>query len=148
MWIGGGEDYCNLCELKNVMITGWLPRKEALQVLSQLDIYLQTSLWEGMPLSVIEAMLAGIPVIVRDAVGNRDVVEHGKTGFVASSPEEMLGFTQRLLIDSKLRLEMGKTAQTRARDRFCLGRLHREIKELYSGTFKKIETRSQESKHG
>lgn len=44
------------------------------------DIFLSTSRWEGMPLAVLEAMSEGLPVVATDVVGNRDVVEDGKTG--------------------------------------------------------------------
>lgn len=44
--------------------------------------YLSTSRWEGMPLAVLEAMAHGLPAVVTDVVGNRDVVAHEKTGFL------------------------------------------------------------------
>lgn len=44
--------------------------------------YLSTSRWEGMPLAVLEAMAHGLPTVVTDVVGNRDVVENEKTGFL------------------------------------------------------------------
>ncbi|WP_051384491.1 glycosyltransferase family 4 protein [Nitratidesulfovibrio termitidis] len=44
--------------------------------------YISTSRWEGMPLAVLEAMAHGLPPVVTDVVGNRDVVIHGMTGLL------------------------------------------------------------------
>ncbi len=50
-----------------------------------LTTHVQTSLWEDMPLSVIEAQIADIPAVVTDVVGKRDVVRHGETDFIAKN---------------------------------------------------------------
>lgn len=131
VWIGGGRDENLLSGLKNLKLTGWLPRNEALTQLAELDIYIQTSLWEGMPISVIEAMVSGIPVIVSDAVGNRDVVVDGQTGFIAHNPEEMTCLIDLLARDSELRLSMGQRARQVALHRFSLARLKAEMDRLY-----------------
>ena len=67
-----------------------------------------------MPISVIEAMVSGIPVVVTDVVGNRDAVAHGETGFITSSVEEMIYYIDLLAQDPELRLSMGQNRQ-----RFC-----------------------------
>jgi glycosyltransferase involved in cell wall biosynthesis len=51
--------------------------------------YLSTSRWEGMPLAVLEAMAHGLPTVVTDVVGNRDVVENEKTGFLYQEGDAM-----------------------------------------------------------
>jgi len=132
VWIGGGREELYFKDLKNVQLTGWLPRNEALTRLAQLDIYIQTSLWEGMPISVIEAMLAGIPVIVTDAVGNRDVVADGETGFIANNQAEMIRLIDLLARAGELRLTMGQKARQAALERFSLTRLKGEMDRIYS----------------
>jgi glycosyltransferase involved in cell wall biosynthesis len=54
---------------------------------------LSTSRWEGLPLALIEAMSAGVPVVATDVVGNRDAVDPGKTGFLfdPTRPDEAAG---------------------------------------------------------
>ncbi|HHX50779.1 MAG TPA: glycosyltransferase family 4 protein, partial [Clostridia bacterium] len=131
IWIGGGGEDFNLGSAKNINLTGWLPRNRALTLLAELDIYVQTSLWEGMPISVIEAMVSGIPVVVTDVVGNRDAVAHGETGFITSSVEEMIYYIDLLAQDPELRLSMGQRARQVALKRFDLGRLKAEIDHLY-----------------
>ncbi|WP_366924305.1 glycosyltransferase [Metallumcola ferriviriculae] len=134
-WIGGGNEGFKFQTQKNITLTGWLPREDALTYLSTLDIYIQTSLWEGMPLSVIEAMVSGIPAVVTDVVGNRDVIEHGRTGFIARNLKEMVDYVDLLTNDSKLRMEMGQWARDSALERFGLHRLRQDITQLYRGNY-------------
>lgn len=135
VWIGGGmpeEEAALNRKLPNIEVTGWLPRDAALEKLSTLDIYLHTSRWEGMPLAVIEAMLAGLPVVVTDVVGNRDIVRHGTTGFIGRDEEEIVTYLKKLFLDKDLRFSMGKTAREEALKRFSLARLRRDILGLYN----------------
>jgi glycosyltransferase involved in cell wall biosynthesis len=74
------ENY-NHYNCPNIKITGWfLDREDALTALNTIDIYIQTSLWEGLPIAVLEAM-AMQPVLATNNIGNKDVVVHNETGF-------------------------------------------------------------------
>lgn len=75
IWCGDGELKSELTS-PNIKCTGWIERKTLENYLANADIYLSTSLWEGLPLSVLEAMSIGLPVILSDCVGNRDLVEN------------------------------------------------------------------------
>jgi len=132
LWIGG-----NMAEVpdprRNLAIScsGWVTRDRALELMSELDIYVQTSRWEGMPLAVIEAQVAGIPAVVTDVVGNRDAVLHGVTGFVASSTEEMSKYVAILRDDVQLRERMGAAARQSASIRFSMDVIFREWLAVY-----------------
>lgn len=56
----------------------------AAQALGELDVFVLHSRFEGGPYTVLEAMRAGVPVVVSDVVGNRDAVEHGTSGRVVA----------------------------------------------------------------
>lgn len=86
-WIGDGE-MRETITAPNITVTGWIPREEAVLELKKADIFLLPSLWEGLPISLLEAMYAGKPVIVNPVIGNKDVVRHGINGFFAKTPEE------------------------------------------------------------
>jgi len=132
VWVGGGDQVdAEKLESLSVRVTGWLVRKEALEQLSLFDIYVQTSLWEGMPIAVIESMVAGIPAVVTNVVGNRDVIDHGETGFVASNAEEFKVYLDRLIKDPSLRKKMGDEARKRAISRFSLDRMIDELISVY-----------------
>lgn len=64
--------------------------------LSKADIYLMTSDWEGLPLSVLEAMAAGLPIIATKAGGVIDIVCNGKNGFLHNIGDEQ-GLVKSLL---------------------------------------------------
>jgi glycosyltransferase involved in cell wall biosynthesis len=135
VWIGGGEkeDEAWLRSIPNVSVTGWLPRGTALKELAGAQMYLQTSLWEGMPVSVIEAMIAGLPAVVTDVVGNRDVVAHGQTGFIGRNQDELANAIERLVADRSLRRRIGAQARINALERFDVERFVSSWRSLYQG---------------
>lgn len=88
-WIGDG----NLREVlnaPNVTITGWLNRKSALKELINTDIFMLTSLWEGLPVSLLEAMYLKKLCIVSNVVGNKDVIVNDKNGFVCNDVNDYI----------------------------------------------------------
>lgn len=67
----------------NVFLNGWV--NDVSSILSKADILVLASLWEGLPVSVIEAVAAGIPVVVTDTGGVRDILENYKNGIIIKS---------------------------------------------------------------
>ena len=134
IWIGDGDpDDRSLLESVGVEVTGWLPHDEVLRKLMSFDIYVQNSLWEGMPLSVIEAQVVGIPAVVTDIVGNRDIVRHGQTGYIGKSSDEMLAAIIELASDEELRKQISLQAKNLATRRFHLERYVDEYEAVYQG---------------
>jgi len=92
VWIGDGELNHEITA-PNIRITGWmLDHKKVLNELNNLDVYIQTSLWEGLPIAVLEAMALQKPVLATNVIGNKDVVVHNKTGFLFNSIDELNPF--------------------------------------------------------
>lgn len=85
-WIGDGE-LKNKLTSKNINVTGWKAREEVIKILNQQDIFVLTSLWEGLPISLLEAMYMKKICIVSNVTGNKDVIENNKNGFVANDNE-------------------------------------------------------------
>ena len=132
LWIGGdAAEIPDPVQRRAVVCSGWVTRARALALTSELDIYVQTSRWEGMPVALIEAQVAGIPAVVTDVVGNRDVVIHGVTGYVASNADEMTAYLSLLRDDRQLREEMGAAARQRAIQRFSMNAIFRQWRGLY-----------------
>lgn len=87
LWIGEGELRDEL-KSGNIEITGWVDRKTALQRSMNADVFLLTSLWEGLPISLLESMYMKKLCVVNDVIGNHDVIHNGKNGFVCRTVEE------------------------------------------------------------
>lgn len=134
VWLGAGDLASELQSVRtqNLTLTGWLTQADVAKHLADADIFLMPSLWEGMPLALIEAQAAGIPAVVLNVVGCKDVVEDGVTGFVCDSEYELAARTRQLIEDPLLRKRMGENAATIARRRFSVGRMNDEILRLYA----------------
>lgn len=89
VWIGDGEMKEKLTS-PNIEITGWLDRKDALTKALSADVFLLTSLWEGLPLSLLEAMYMKKTCVVSDVIGNHDAIHNGVNGFVCNELSEYI----------------------------------------------------------
>jgi glycosyltransferase involved in cell wall biosynthesis len=98
IWIGDGG-MRSLLTARNIEITGWLPRKEALKVLAKAHSFLLLSLWEGLPLSLLEAMFLKKLCLVSDVPGNRDLIDNGRNGFICHTPEEYAQHIHQMLLN-------------------------------------------------
>lgn len=90
-WVGGGDHPEGEKALREAGVTllGWRTRDEVMNDLQALDVYVQTSAWEGMPVSVMEAMACGVPCVVTDIPGNRDLIEPVDPDSVVETPAQM-----------------------------------------------------------
>ncbi|WP_300564510.1 glycosyltransferase [uncultured Acetatifactor sp.] len=89
LWIGDGELRKELTA-PNIEVTGWTERGEALKYLLQGDVFLLTSLWEGLPIALLESMYMKKPCVVSNVIGNRDVIKNGVNGFVCDDVSEFV----------------------------------------------------------
>lgn len=110
---------------------GW--RADVETVYAAADLVLLTSDNEGMPVSLIEAGLAGLPAVATDVGSVAEVVADGKTGLLAApSTAELARHTVCLLQDERLRREMGDRARDRTARRFGAERLVADTEALYT----------------
>lgn len=113
-------------------VTGLRDDVPALMALA--DVYVLTSYgWEGYPISTLEAQAAGVPVVVTDAGGSREAVQHEETGLVVPKrrPDLLAEALLRLLHNPDLRQRMGKAEQRRARQEFARERMIERIVAVY-----------------
>lgn len=81
-------------------------------------ILILPSLNEGMPNVVLEAAMMSVPAVISNFKGAREVVVHGKTGFVANETSQMIRYINELLQYPQKRLLLGKGAQEFVNNRF------------------------------
>lgn len=105
------------------------------ELLSITDIFTLPSLSEGMPLSIMEAMASGLPVVSTDVGGASELVVDGETGFLvpSGSPGLLAEKIKTLINDKNLRQEMGKKGQRRVKDNFDLKTMVGKTEALYKG---------------
>ncbi len=116
---------------QQVFLMGW--RRDIPVILQAMDIFVLTSLWEGLPISVLEAMVSSKPVISTDTGGVREVIFEGKTGFLVSR-HDMKTMSRKvvgLLKNERLRKQIGIDAKTFLQDRYCLENMVRDTESLY-----------------
>ena len=102
-------------------------------MLNAMDIYVLSSLAEGISNSLLEAMATGLPVIVTDVGGNPEVVVDGESGLLFPVGDERKLADHLLLLDERrdLREELARQALKRVRKSFSLDFMVRQYEELY-----------------
>jgi glycosyltransferase involved in cell wall biosynthesis len=108
-------------------------RDDVPMLLHRADVFVSASHGEGMPLTLLEAMAAGLPAVASDVVGNRDVVEHEQTGFLfpVADPEQGACAVVRLAQDASLYEDCSRTAHQRALDRYSVEVMCERINAVY-----------------
>lgn len=89
-----------------ITMTGAVP--DVRSYFRESDVLVSTSIWEGMPLALLEAMSEGLPIMASDVVGNNDVVTDGENGFLYPIGNPNLGADAiMLLADAAIRQRFG-----------------------------------------
>ena len=110
----------------------WLSRAETLGYLKHAMFYLTTSLYEGLPIAVLEALAMGKTVVSTDVLGNRDCVKDGYNGFLL--PMDADAFAEKccnLIENEDLRNKMGKSSYTYFEESFLIDKRIGELENLY-----------------
>jgi glycosyltransferase involved in cell wall biosynthesis len=115
---------------ERVRLTGL--RRDVPDLLHSFDIFALTSLWEGLPRVLPQAMAAGLPIVATAVDGNAEAVTDGVNGFLtpAGDPSAMAGGLLRMLDGPALRREMGWIGQTMVEE-FGAVKMVQDIAALY-----------------
>ncbi len=116
---------------RHILILG--ERPDARDLLSLFDVFVLPSLWEGLPLVLIEAASLGKPIVASAIDGVREVLRDGETGLLVppAKPAELAAAVVRLLEDRDLAAKLGAAARREIPPRFTLGRMVGDTQNLY-----------------
>jgi glycosyltransferase involved in cell wall biosynthesis len=108
-------------------------RHDVPELLAEADIFVLSSRSEGLPLSILEAMRARLPVVASCVGGIPELVVDGETGLLVppGDPSRLAAAIERLVEDPALRDRLGAAGRARLEELFDLGRCRREHLELY-----------------
>ena len=119
---------------ESVRLLGTRPREEMPAAFAAADVLCLPSWWEAMPLSILEAMAAGLPVVATDVGDVARAVVDGVTGYVVppQSPGELAAALEKLLLDPHLLQRMGAAGRARATEMFSADVTADAVSSLYA----------------
>ena len=108
-------------------------RRDLGNILNAVDLFTMPSLWEGLPLSLVLAMGAGLPVVTTRVAGIPEVVQHDVSGLLVSPGKsgELAEALARVVEDASLRRSLGEQARAFVRPRFGVEKYVHSITGLY-----------------
>lgn len=135
IWIGDGDLKTEL-DAGNIDITGWLNHSEVLKKVSQSDIFILTSLWEGLPMALLEAMYLQKICIVSDVIGNHDVIQNEKNGYVCETTNEFVATISSILFEKNSLIETVKeNAKKDITQTYNIDTMAEKYKSIYESKF-------------
>lgn len=116
---------------KSIQFMGF--RSDRLERLVQFDLFVMTSSLEGIPRCLMEALALRVPVVAYDIPGVDQLVENGKTGFLAplGDIEVLTKQCQRVLSDPNLARELGAAGRLKIEANYSAARMADEYEELF-----------------
>ncbi len=108
-------------------------RADVPELLKRADIFVLTSHWEGFPITILEAMRAGLPVIASDVGGCREAVINGSTGFLvtAGDPGSLKSNLENLIADQELRAKLGRAGFMSFNSHFTIDKMMEKTMNIY-----------------
>lgn len=116
---------------KELILPGW--RNDLPKIISLFDVFVLTSLWEGLPRAILEAFVAKKPVVATPADGTKEVVKDNETGFLVNF-HDINGFAEKimfLLRNPEEGKRLSTTARTLVQGSFHIDTMVDEIDGLY-----------------
>lgn len=116
---------------KEVIFTGW--RRDIPQILSILDVFVLTSLWEGSPIVLLEAMACALPVVTTSTGGAQETIHNGSNGFIVNfgDIEAMARKIVSLLKNTDLARKMGREGRRLLDPSFEVEHMVKQVDRLY-----------------
>lgn len=131
VWAGDGPER-RLLTAANITITGWIAEGEVKDLMSDSDIYLSTSSYEGLSFAVLEALALRKPMLLSDCVGNRDVIKSGLNGDLFGGEHEAIVKLLSYYNNREMLQVMGDFSQQICRTEFDMQRNFKSYRHMYT----------------
>ncbi len=140
LMVGDGDQKEEAIELisklnLNAKITLQSFRQDVPSILAASDIFVLPSLWEGLPIGLLEAMSMRKAVIASNVDGTSEIIEHNRNGWLVETNDLVINTAEALLLlskDAELRRVFGEKAQSTITQRFNAATMTREIEQVYN----------------
>ena len=117
---------------RRIAFRGWIDKDEAARLLAGASMLIFPSRGpESLSRVLLEASTLGIPIAAMDTGGTRDIIEHGVTGLLSTSPEGLAADVRRLRQDSALRQRLGDAAKAKMEREFDAAAVVARVERLY-----------------
>lgn len=115
----------------NVKFLGF--REDVNEIMNLMDVFVLPSLWEGFPLTILEAQALGKSVVATSVSGSKEIIRDGENGFLVSpkDSQSLAHCINILLKNPKMREEFGKKGKEFVSKNFSLDRMVKDTEELY-----------------
>jgi glycosyltransferase involved in cell wall biosynthesis len=126
------ENYITQNQLSQIVrIENWGDDTASQKFLIKADLYISTSIFEGLPFSLLEAMLHGIPCIVSKVDGNTDVIQNNENGFSCLSVEEFCKRIEAMINNHQLRKNIGEAGRAYVKSNHNIVHAILDLEEIY-----------------
>ena len=124
---------------KIVNVPGWVSGREKKKLLNEAYLYVLPSYFEGLPMSILEAMATGTPVISTPVGGIPYAVKDGYNGFLVpvNSPKALAAKIERLLVNEKLWAHLAQNAFKTIKNKFSIDQTEKKLLKLYHSICRK-----------
>ena len=108
-------------------------RTDILDLLLAMDVFVMSSLWEGLPIALLEAMATGVPCVATAVGGIPEVIDHGKDGLLipAGDSGALAKAVVTLLQDSSFAQLLARNALSKVQSRYSVQRMVKDHEKLY-----------------
>lgn len=123
---------------RKVIFTGTATRDKYNNFLAAIDVYVQPSVFEGLPRTLLDAMFMGKAVVATDINGNREAIENDVNGLLVPSEDadRLCSAILRILRNAKVKSKLSTSASETARSRFSMEQQMVKLEQIISGDCK------------
>ena len=129
IWIGGKLE----TDLDNVENIEYTDRETVLKILNNSDVFMLTSIFEGLSLSLLEAMALKVPCVISNSIGNADVLEDGISGFVCDGVEQYCHALKQIEQSKEIKQKLTKNAYHVVCEKYSANMMLKKIETIYTG---------------